>query len=269
MSNEIVVFHYLGGSSDKYWAIRKEENADGTHDVWYGRRGTRLRHVAQKGLSFAKRMNEKLKKGYERVENATIDVETRKVIFLDESEDSVSSIPSSLWYRLSSVVSVSQVQDFLDSTITALADEYAEDSLKLKDLPVYASLQQGELSGGAEMSEGPLAILLLFALRRYFKTQSGLIVSGDLVQIADDSNNMLPDCFDDLSDLVMESCVALFEHAGYLNDDLTINQEAARKNNVQHYVSLSNIRQLAIAMGCIEAPIDLTVIPTDTTAAYF
>ena len=119
------------------------------------------------------------------------------------------------------------------------------------------------------MSEGPLAILLLFALRRYFKTQSGLTVSGDLVQIADDSNNMLPDSFDDLSDLVMEGCVALFDHAGYLNDDLTINQEAARKDNVQHYVSLSNIRQLAIAMGCIEAPIDLTVIPTDTTAAYF
>jgi len=210
-----------------------------------------------------------LKKGYERVENATIDFETRKVIFLDESEDNVSSIPSSLWYRLSSAVSVSQVHDFLDATITALADEYSEDSLKLKELSVYKSLKQGDMSGGAEMSEGPLAVLLLFALRRYFKTTSGLAVTGDLVQIADDSNNMLPDCFDDLSDLVMESCVALFDHAGYLNDDLTINQEAARKNNVQHYVSFSNIRQLAIAMGCIEAPIDLTVIPSNTTAAYF
>lgn len=269
MSNEIVVFHYQAGSSDKYWAIRKEENADGTYDVWYGRRGTRLRYVAQKGLSFAKRMNEKLKKGYQRVEGATIDVETRKVIFLEESVADVSSIPSSLWYRLSNLVPNNQVQDFLNLTITALADEYAEDSLKLKELPLFQSLQQGDTSGGVEMSEGPLAVLLLFALRRYFKLHDDLPVAGDLIQIADDNNNMLPTNFDEMGEIVMESCVAMFADTDCLNDDLTINQEAVRKNNVQHYISLSNIKQLAIAMSCMEAPIDLTIIRTETKAAFF
>lgn len=271
MSNEIVVFHFKGGSSDKYWAIRNEENADGTHDIWYGRRGSRLRHdtVAMAEKSFAVRLNEKLKEGYEGVENATVDVESREVIFLDDQVENVSPIPDTLWYRLSGLVPVLQVQEFLDTTLTALAEEHEEDALKLKALPIFHELQQGTLSGGVEMSEGPLAVLLLFAFRRYLKANDDLIVAGDLVQIADDNNNLLPDCFDDLGELVVESCVALFAHCGYLNFDLTIDQEATRKNNVQHYVSLSNIRQLAIAMGCIDAPIDLTIISTETTAAYF
>lgn len=269
MSNEIVVFHYQGGTSDKHWAIRKEENADGTHDIWYGRRGNRLRFITSGGKSLTRRMNEKLKEGYERVEGATIDVETRKVIFLEESADNVPSIPSSLWYRFSSLVPEQQVQDFLDITIDALADENADDSLKLKELPIFQSLKQGNTSGGAEMSEGPLAILLLFALRRYFKLNQNLAVAGDLIQIADDNNNMLPTDFEELGELVMESCVALFADMGCLNVDLTIDKEAAQKNNVQHYISLSNIKQLAIAMGCMEAPIDLTVIQTETKAAFF
>jgi len=49
----------------------------------------------------------------------------------------------------------------------------------------------------------------------------------------------------------------------------SVNHDKVREKHLNRFLSLSATKELAIAMGCIEAPIDLTVIPTDTTAAYF
>ncbi|PCJ88342.1 MAG: hypothetical protein COA54_03505 [Thiotrichaceae bacterium] len=270
MSNEIVVFHFQGGTSDKHWAVRKKENADGTHDIWYGRRGNRLRFVTSAGKSLAKRMNEKLKEGYERVEGATIDVETRKVIFLDDSTNDVPSIPSSLWYRFRDPhFDRNEIQEYLDTTVLNLADEFKHEAEILVELPIFKALRQGDKNGGAELSEGPLGIFLIFALRRYMRDEGFIPGTNDFIQLADDNNDILLNDFDFLGDLIVESSVAFLEVNQCINDDKSVNHDKVREKHLNRFLSLSATKELAIAMGCIEAPIDLTVIPTDTTAAYF
>jgi len=270
MSNEIVVFHFQGGNSDKNWAIRKKENADGSHDVWYGRRGTRLRHVAQKGLSFAKRMNEKLKKGYQRVEGATIDVETRKVIFLSDSSNDVPSIPSSLWYRFrDSHFNRNDIQEYLDTTVLNLADEFKHEAEILVELPIFKALRQGDKNGGAELSEGPLGIFLMFALRRYMRDEGFIPGTNDFIQLAEDNNDTLSNDFDFLGDLIVESSVAFLDVNQCINDDKSVNHDTIREKHLNRFLSLSATKELAIAMNCIEAPVNLQAIASETRASFF
>ena len=270
MSSEIVVFHFQGGTSDKNWAIRKKENADGTHDIWYGRRGNRLRFITSAGKSLAKRMNEKLKEGYERVEGATIDVETRKVIFLDDSSNEVSPIPSSLWYRFRDPhFDRNEIKEFLDTTVLNLADEFKHEAEILVELPIFKALKQGDKNGGADLSEGPLGIFLLFALRRHMRDEGLIPGTNDFIQLADDNNETVSNDFDLLGDLIVESSVAFIDVNQCINDDKSVNHDKVREKHLNRFLSLSATKELAIAMNCIEAPVNLQAIASETRASFF
>lgn len=275
MSNKIVVLHYQEGSSDKIWAINKVLNADKTHDTWYGRRGNRLAHSKLANMSWQERMQQKLDKGYREVENVTIDVESNTVVpLLQETEES-DEIPSALWYRVSSQIPIRLIRDFLNITIQLVSDMHAAELERLIQLPTYKALYSGKMSGGADYKEGPLALLLLFGLRRYLNDVAGSPVSADVMQIANDANELLPERFAQIEHYVETFCESLFISNGWMNDRYTVANlkeyvdGVAKKYNLSHYTSLSSIKQLAIAMGCIDAPIDLTVIRTETKAAFF
>ncbi|MCG8613792.1 MAG: hypothetical protein MI864_25055 [Pseudomonadales bacterium] len=195
-------------------------------------------------------------------------------------------IPATLWYRVSNQASVNLVRDYLNTTLYLLSGKYNAEARKLKELPIFEQLYEGKMSGGAEYKEGPLAVLLLFGLRRYLNDIAELPASVDFVQIADDSNTMLPSRFADLDDYIIKTCIELFSANGWLKGYENIHwpthldglqalvcqrsiHEVAEKMGIEYYTSLSAIKQLAIAMGCIDAPIDLTVIRTDKKAAFF
>ena len=246
MSNEISVLHYQDGSSDKIWAIRHKLNADGKYDVWYGRRNTTLRHDnVPSNPHWKSRRNEKMAKGYVLHPGVTIDTEQRIVVpLLQETEEE--HLPTSLWYQVSALVIEQELMDFLDTTILNLAEDNESVAERLQKLPVFNTLNQCKLNGGAEYTEGPLALLLLFALRRHFRELNRISISDDLVHLADDNNNLVPDKFSDL------------EH--YIED---MSQAA------NDYYPEDVIKDIAIAMGCMNAPINLSSLTTGTKAAFF
>ena len=146
----------------------------------------------------------------------------------------------------------------------------------LAKLPVFLALNNGELNGGVEFKEGPLAILLLFALRRSFILETSTSpVQGDLVQVSDDFNNILPDDFYDLGPYIVDSGEVMFVWYGWTRRNsvhesgVNCFSEEAVKSNLSELCSLGSIKQLAIAMSCIEAPFVFSEINTETAAAFF
>lgn len=275
MITRIVVLVLRDGDSDKVWAINKTLTAKGEIEVWYGRRNNLLRRkCVSASPNVDERISEQTSKGYENCEPGTT-IENDQLVNPNGDTESGNIIPTSLWYRVSGLVPVGSIRDFLNTTTHLLTGQYEEEVEKLKQLSIYNSLYNGELSGGVEFSEGPLGLLLLFGLRRYFQDFDLPPISGDLVQIADDSNNILPDRFGALGDYVTECCENFFVSNGWLSkgqvlvDGTERLQVVGKVYGFEHYTSITEIKQLAIAMGCIDAPIDLTVIQTDHKAAYF
>lgn len=280
MSNEIVVLHCQEGSSDKIWAINKVLNADKTHDVWYGRRGSRLTRAKLANMNWQERMQQKLDKGYHEVDNVTVDVENNVLVSLLQETEEDDEIPTSLWYRVSSQVPVTLIRDYLNITIHLLSERHEEDLERLKQLPVFLALHDGKISGGADYKEGPLALMLLFGLRRYLNDIAGSSESAELMQIANDANELLPERFAQIEGYVEMFCESMFINNGWMTDRVSILSSftgnwkeyvdgVAKKHNLFHYISKTGIKHLAIAMGCIDAPIDLTVLRTETKAAFF
>ncbi|UZE97261.1 hypothetical protein [Alkalimarinus alittae] len=269
MSNDIAVFHFADDRSDKVWAIDSTINQSGEYTVWYGRNGSKLRHDSVSiSPDRVARINEKLNSGYVRLKDRTIDAETCRMISIHQETETTDSLPTSLWYRIHDQVSLADMSDFLKSTVSNLAAYDKRQSEYLQATPVYKLLQFGNSNGCAEYKEGPLGVLLLFALRRYFQEKvEHLFHSGGLVQIADDNNNMLPDRFEDLGDYITDSCRQLFNELGF--DDEMFILPTAKPVGMEHYSSIKTIKQLAIAMGCINAPIDLSVLQIETKAAFF
>tara|TARA_Y100001970_G_scaffold26957_1_gene32594 strand:- start:7709 stop:8533 length:825 start_codon:yes stop_codon:yes gene_type:complete len=274
MSNEFVVLHYQDGSSDKIWAINKVANADNSHTVWFGRRGTKLQSKKVGYKTWSSLMQSKLDKGYHEVENVTIDVENSVVVpFLQATEES-EELPDALWYRVSNQVPVNVIRDYLNITIQLVSEHSNEELERLIQLPTYKALYAGKKSGGADYTEGPLALLLLFGLRRYLNDVAGSPLSTEIMQIANDGSELLPERFADIEDYVRSYAIGLFEHNGWFGNRTSGDWKeyvdgVARQHNLSHYTSVIGIKPLAIVMGCIDAPIDLTVIRTETKAAFF
>jgi hypothetical protein len=274
MSNSIVVLHFQEGSSDKIWAINKALNADKTHDTWYGRRGNKLAHSKLANMSWQERMQQKLDKGYREVENVTIDAKNCVVVPLLQATEEPEEIPDALWYRVSNQIPVNVIRDYLNITIQLVTEHDAEELARLIQLPTYKALYAGKKSGGADYTEGPLALLLLFGLRRYLNDVAGSPVSEEIMQIANDGSELLPERFADIGDYVRSYAIGLFEHNGWFGnrtsgDWMEYVDGVAKQHNLSHYTSVAGIKPLAITMGCIDAPIDLAVIRTETKAAFF
>lgn len=244
MSSEIRVLHYRDNRSDKIWAIDEKPNADGNHDVWYGRRGNTMTFRPISDSDWFARYQAKLDKGYKPCPDKTIDRNTNLVVSKEPEE-----VPATLWFWISDQVSDLQILDFLESSLNTMTEQFRQQAETLASLPVFKSLSQGQRTGGAELSEGPLAVLLLFALRRHLREQRPAAdLSFDPSEIADDNNELLPDSFEQL-----------FE------------QFSSEKEyqDMRKACPPSDFRKYAIALGAIEAPIDLIAIQSDTKAAFF
>lgn len=275
MSNsDIRVFHYQGGSSDKIWAICTTVNPSSTFTVWFGRRGTKLNFkLVPADQSADSRIMEKLDKGYVELPNMTIDKESCGVVKAEKSPPP-NVIPSALWYRIRPS-RLSELQERIDQIEASLNEELPAEASRLRLLPLYEDIKQGKLSGSHELGEGPLGILLLYSLRRF---GNGLVLpfeEAPPMSIADDFNNLLPSRFNDLSDYIADSCTAFLIKKGHMSDvenRLLGNShmlDVAQKQGVEHYSSIKSIKQLATLVGCIDAPIDLSVIRPDQASAFF
>lgn len=267
--SDIVVLHYQDHSSNKIWAIDTTKNQTGKYSVWYGKRDTRLRHdEVPADPGWEKRIQQKEAKGYERLYAYTIDTETKLMVLRPEELEEV-AIPSSLWYRASSKIRKLELAVFLGDTVQNLRDYDSHEADCLESLPIYKALMNGDMNSGADYEEGPLAILLLYAIRRHFQHDAEhLFNGGDLFQISDDSNCMLPDRFDDIGEYISESCKALFIKRGWMSEGENF-LNVAEHVNKQHYTTVIAIKPLATALGCIEAPVDFSVIQTEIRAAFF
>lgn len=275
MNGSIVVLEYKDDGSDKIWAIDNKLTANGEIEVWYGRRDNLLRRkCVSVSQNIDERISEKISKGYRYCE-PELTIENNQLVSRIGDTENGSVIPTSLWYRVCSLAPLSVIRDYLNTTTHLLSGQYEDEIERLTQLHIYKSLYKGELSGGTELSEGPLAILLLFGLRRYLNDMSNSPVSGDLVQIVDDSNNMLPERFEGVGDYIEECCEDFFVSNGWMSKGQVLLDGTkrllvvAKVNGFEHYTSVTTINKLAIAMGCIDAPIDLNEIETDKKAAFF
>lgn len=246
MSDDIRVLHYTDSKSDKYWAIDTRPNANGGHDVWYGRRGKPLVFRSTDKADWRRQYEAKLRKGYVKRRTLAIDRNSNMVVSKSDLE---SSIPNQFWFRISTQVPETQIASFLASVLNTFTEQFRDEATTLASLPVFKSLLSGNHSGGAEISEGPLAILLLFALRRHLTEQGpSASLSFAPIEIVDDDNTLLTDRFDELAELYAAS---------------------KEFSDMRKSCPPADFRKYAIALGAIEAPIDLTVIESNTKAAFF
>lgn len=276
MSNsDIRVFHYQEGSSDKIWAICTTKNQTSTFTVWFGKRNTKLNcKLVPSDQSADSRILEKMNKGYVELPDMTVDTDSCKTVKASQSLPS-SAIPTALWYRINRPSQMSEVLERLDAIKTKLIEDWPTEARILQSLTLYKDLKQELISGSHEFTGGPLGVLLLHSLRRHFSDRTLNSEKSSLIDIADDYNNLLPDRFDDLNDYIFDSCASYLELMGYmskterslLGDEHVL--DVAKKHGVEHFTSVKNIKELAIAMGCINAPIDLSAIRPDQQSAFF
>jgi hypothetical protein len=273
-TSSIRVFHYQEGSSDKIWAICTTKNHASTHKVWFGKRGKPLvsRDVPAH-QSPDSRVLDKVRKGYVELFDMTVDPESCQLVEL--LTPTPKELPTGgLWYRITPS-RLSELQDRIDQIENNLEKESPADVSILRSLPLYEDIKQGKLSGGHEIGEGPLGVLLLFSLRRFGNSLVLPFEEGPPVSIADDYNGLLPDRFNDLGDYITDTFKAYMILKGHVSDTeikLLGNShvlDVARKNSCEHYASVKAIKPLAIAMGCIDAPIDLAAIRPDQQSAFF
>ncbi len=253
MNKQIQVYHYTDGQrSDKVWAIDPTPDLDGNHRVWYGSRHGTLRLLVI-STDLDKKVREKLRKGYNVSDQLTIDTDNCCLVE-KVSEPEIQPLPTSLWYRFSmqsdpkSLEALEElIEEFLITTDHNLAKESIEDLNNIKSLPLYQNLLGAKINGGVEFKEGPLAILFLFALRCFCNNKWTRNQDGDLVQIADDDNNLLSHEFEAIEPYII----------------------ASSKEVDSPYSSLQAVNSIAIALGCKSAPINLSVMQTNTRAAFF
>lgn len=248
MSDSIHVLQYKNGNSNKVWAIDSRQNSDGGHDIWYGRSGAQLQHKPMNTAGFQRRLQSKIGKGYVRMTGVTIDRDRRVVVLSNSQEDDLENIPESYWYRINTRVPEQQIRDWLKETLNLLAKQFRQQAEILESLPVFQSLAQGKRNGGAELSEGPLAVLLLFGLRRYLRGHASALASKDDVEIADDNNTLLTNDFEKLCKQI---------------------KAGTEFKEMRKSISLADFKKYAIVLGACDAPVDLISIQSDTKAAFF
>ena len=119
------------------------------------------------------------------------------------------------------------------------------------------------------MSEGPLGILLLFALRKHFQVDGLMPGADDFIRLADDNSVIMPNDFHSFGDLIVESCVAFLKTHHCVRQDGSTDFELVQSKGFQRLASLAATKELAIAMGCMEAPVNLQAIASDRRASFF
>lgn len=275
MSSQIFVY-YAKSNPSYIKAIDTEPNEDGTHTVWHGHKDSRLHSFNLANMSFEEWIMEQLGKGYCSVE-AELDRESSRVS-IAVFKSNLSPIPVNLWFRRTGDIPLAFLRAAIDSIHSQLAVNNPTDADRLFYLPVTRALYNGAENGGAEYCEGPLALLLLFALRRHFREPGEVAGSPEMYpyfQVSDDSNNLLPDDFDDLGAYIMEMCEAWLTEIGKIEDGASLEKgdsavlEAAASFGVSHYTSVKSIEKIATVMGCIDPRIDLSATPTKVENAFF
>lgn len=248
------ILRFQDGSSDKVWVMCPDQN--GVNWVywgstrWDGAESAALHGKAVPG-NVHDRIFEKERKGYQQWRGVSFDMDTRRVStrVLDdrtcptEPQSKTLSNPS-FWYRIDPGVSTADIASFMDDICRGLSQYETKSNTsglvdQFNELPVAAALRTGEHSGTSEYGDSPMAALLFYSLRRAFKS---------FVLVSDDDNEMMPDQLDDL-------CTQLSnEHLfGRMRD---------------HWM-LPAFREIAIAMQCIDRPIDLSNLLTEKPAAFF
>lgn len=257
INREIIVLHYRndGESSDKIWAIDVVAR-NGQYDVWYGRRNSRLRHdTVSIEPDYSVRMQEKVSKGYEVRHNLTVDVAACRIVPKTAGNTQLESEPEpeqeagSWWFTLSSGVDSTSVDDFLDEAITQLKALDASEAAYLQGTKAYMAISAHERQGEIEFVEGPMPLLLIFGLQRTMASRHG----RDIL-LADDGGELISELSEHLGSAIVAA------NGEYLQ---------AGNSPKEHYATLKAIKQYAIALGCMDAPINLSAIKADTAAAFF
>lgn len=283
MSDDIRVFHYQDGYSDKIWAICTTKNQTSTFTVWFGRRGSSLTSKnVPADQSVIARIDSKLRKGYVELPDMTVNPETGKVESTSSSQP-FQAIPDALWYRVSQPSRFDEVLERLDAIEHALEKDAPSEASVFRSLSLVSDLRAMKPCSCHELSEGPLGVLLLFSLRRYFTDAmrrefselSNLPNSESLIEVADDSNELLPFRYDVLEPILVGSCKAHLIKQGDISDlearllDDDHVRDAAQKAGLEHYCSTKSAKPIAILVGCIDAPVDLSIIRPDQQSAFF
>lgn len=181
-------------------------------------------------------------------------------------------IPTSLWYRFNDSVNHQDVVDFLNGISQKLTDHHRQLGINLINLPVFKRLMTSMMGWGVEFTEGPLALLLLFALRANFNQKSGL---GSAFEVCDDSGTLLPDSFEQLDQYLDEFldayCIANGWHSegDYLVKGKIILNESATKFGREMFISIEKIRPFALTMGCMPGYFDLSLLESTVAPAFF
>jgi hypothetical protein len=288
MSSDIRVFVHQEDGADNIWAINMEINQDGTHTTWFGVHGKPLSSINTMMSTAEFLVKEKLINGYTTVRNLTIDTDSEELIHIDgrrvssldefpEINPSLSPVGlhDALWYRISTGVPSRHIQMYLTNVSRSVSEFNPEERDRLLQLRTFNDLKSGIKSGGADYGEGPLALLLLFGLRRYLNnisnSNSGLR-NMDLVSGAD---NFLTEKFSETADELRAFLIEMFDRNGWLSDRnpefdwMDYVQRVARRHGMHHYTSIYHIKTLAVAMGCVDPSINLSELRSALASGYF
>ena len=182
-------------------------------------------------------------------------------------------IPASLWYSTSSNVSHAVIVDFLSVISSNLSEQHKVLGLNLINLSIFKRLMSDDWGNWAvEYSEGPLALLLIFALRAHLNDKYGV---DNAVQIADDRNLILPKEFEQLDTYLDEFLNAYCIANGWHSDEdfsvkgKSVLCESATSFGREMFVSIERIRPFAVMMGCFPGFVDLSALETNVPAGFF
>lgn len=260
-NNSIKVFTKRDYSSDMVWAINTDEYRKERHEVWFGRITQKLSlSTISKGdrETMIKNMNDK---GFHEDEYLTIDRDSQMVKSNESNipdiqfgHSTIDPLVTTLIYQLSEHLPRSIVRDYLSITVSNLDDTLSEE---LKSLDTYKNIEAGLPVGICNLSEGTLAVFLLFGLRKYVIEY--LETDVDLVKLTDGVRMMPSDLLSGLSlyvDLAFKLRLKEQESLKrnpcgdqYLDERL----EMARLDiNQRSIIDCSENSQIAIAFGCVQ-----------------
>lgn len=234
--------YVLSNSSNTVAAVQ-QDNENKQMKLWTGLRveGSILNCDFVQNQSLEEVLDELSEQGYSLDTRYTI---KDKTLVLDADGNVNKGINPEIWYTVLPFITESMIQEYVKhalSQLRGLDDKFANE---LVSLAVYQDLSLGKLNGGSDYKDGPLGLLLLFGMRRYFKA-----VSNERIMLADDDTKMLSERYEDIGPLITK--ISEYSNHWFLSK------------------SKKDIQKIAVALGCLEAPIDLSEIQTKTVAAFF
>ncbi len=271
----IHVYHNTEGSSDKYWAISDALDANGHHEVWYGRRGSKLTATTRaESKHWSALAQEKLSKGYIARSSLTVDRKSQKVVPLTKLSDLppvelepvkqlayfvVKPWDQELAADVDLKLEVCQLRSGFIEAVKSFDPTLAK--LDFSSLPDYSdSVSDNTLYCEIEFNEGPLAFLFLFVLKHQLADRGFevLIANNDTsVQYNPSQEDGL---FADVRNEWLE------DHTEMPNDGITATtvRDACIKLADRIFFD-----QLCIAVGSKDAPFSLSSIEAPSKAAFF